>query len=80
MTIVILGYESVNMRDTYPTQSFFLYYFNTLCIFDMIGYRPSSVVSCLRYTIINFLDICVSLRDYVIVIIITHAKKLTISR
>ena len=41
----------------------FFYYFNTLCIFDMIEY--SSVVSCLRYTIIHFLAICcVSLRDY----------------
>ena len=35
-------YESVNMRVTYPTQGLFFYFFNTLCIYDMIEY--SSVV------------------------------------
>ena len=54
--------------------------FLTLCVFT-IWSNIVAWCSCLRFTIINFLAICcVSLIEYMIVIIITPAKMLTISR
>ena len=72
-------YESVNMRVTYPTQSPFFYYLNTLCIYDMIEY--SSVVFMFKVYTNQFPRhlLCLFERLYD-----SHnhkpAKKLTISR
>ena len=67
------GYLS-NTRPIF--KNFFLKFFVFTILLNIVAW-----CSCLRYTIINFLAICcVSLRAYMIVIDITPAKMLTISR